>query len=211
MANKMKCLILSAAEITDYSFLKEIIKKETLFVICADGGYRHAENLKIKPDLVIGDFDSYNGENIDCNEIIRLTPEKDDTDTFFAVKEAFKRSFNDIIIAGGIGSRLDHTFANIQTLLYIKNNGGRGILVNENNKICVLKNETCEILKESKYVSIFSLCPVSYGITLEGMKYPLSNYDLKNDSILGTSNEILKEKGKISVKNGCLLVIFSDD
>lgn len=211
MANKMKCLILSAADIEDYSFLKRIIQKEDLFVICADGGYRHAENLKIKPDLVIGDFDSYKGDNIDCDEIIRLIPEKDDTDTFFAVKQAFKRGYKDIIIAGGIGSRLDHTFANIQTLLYIKNNGGIGILVNEKNKIFVLKNETSEIYKESKYVSIFSLCPVSYGITLEGMKYSLSNYDLKNDCIIGTSNEILNEKGKISVKNGSLLVIFSDD
>ena len=211
MANKIKCLILSAADIYDYSFLKNIIKKEKLFVVCADGGYKHIEKLNIKPDLVIGDFDSFDREKVDCSEIIKLIPEKDDTDTFFAVREVLRRGFKDIIISGAIGNRFDHTFANIQTLLYIKNNGGNGILINEKNKMFILENESFEVFKESKYVSVFSLLPVSYGITLEGMKYPLNNYDLKNDCIIGTRNEILSEKGKITVKNGCLLIIFSND
>ncbi len=211
MANKIKCLILSAAQIKDYSFLLEMVKNEEFFIICADGGYKHIEKLNITPDLVIGDFDSFKKEEINCPEIITLPVEKDDTDTFFAVKEALSRGYSEIYIAGGIGNRLDHTFANIKTLLYIKNNGGNGFLINENNKAFVIINESLKLKREKKYVSLFSLLPVSKGIYVEKMKYSLKNFDLRSDSILGTSNEFMTDYGEITVNDGCLLVILSDD
>ncbi|MBR4950056.1 MAG: thiamine diphosphokinase [Clostridia bacterium] len=211
MANKMKSLILSAAHINDYDFLINLLENDDFFIICADGGYKHIEKLNITPDLVIGDFDSFQKEKINCREIITLPVEKDDTDTFFAVKEAMRRGCSEIYIAGGIGSRLDHTFANIETLLYIKNNGGEGYLINENNKAFVLSNDSIKLKKEKKYISLFSLLPISKGITLKGMKYSLENFDLRSDSILGTSNEIINEFCEIIVTDGCLLVILSED
>ena len=110
-----KCVIFAGGDFEIADFAE---RDRGLFAICADGGYRHAESVGLKPDVFIGDFDSFDGllpENI---EVHRSVPEKDDTDTMLAVKYAIENNFNYIIIYGGLGGRFDHTFANIQTLIY---------------------------------------------------------------------------------------------
>ena len=110
MAVKMKCTIVSGAPETELEYMEKYF--DNSYIICADSGYRKCEKLGIKPDLVIGDFDSSDKPNFDC-ETIALDVRKDDTDTFFCVKTAVKKGFDEIVILGGIGSRLDHTYSNI--------------------------------------------------------------------------------------------------
>ena len=69
----------------------------------------------IKPHILIGDFDSLDTEDADC-PVIRLQAEKDDTDTLVCFRHGLEKGFNDFIILGGLGGRLDHTFANLQIL-----------------------------------------------------------------------------------------------
>ena len=53
-----RCVIVGAAQITNYARLREQLRPGDFFIFC-DGGLNHAENLGVKPDLVIGDFDSH--------------------------------------------------------------------------------------------------------------------------------------------------------
>ena len=48
----MKSIIFSGAYIENYDYLSEINFDEYL-IICADSGYKHAENLKIVPDVIL--------------------------------------------------------------------------------------------------------------------------------------------------------------
>ena len=181
---------------------------DNAYIIAADSGYLAVKKMDLTPDLVLGDFDSLEVKP-DCMEIITAPAEKDDTDTMLAVKTALCRGYTDITIAGSIGGRLDHTYANIQTLAYILKNGGFGRLVGGNDTVELLNvGEYSYERKDSMYLSLFS-----YGesavLTTTGTKYNVTQYRLESTFPLGVSNEITHDKCGISVHEGQVLVIFS--
>ena len=55
--------------------------------------------------------------------------------------------------------------------------------------------------------SIFALDEEVGGVTLEGMKYPLSEAVITNRFPIGVSNEIIGKSACIKVKSGLALVI----
>ena len=117
--------------------LGRVSKPQNGLVICADSGYEHAVTLGIKPDIIVGDFDSYEGELPSGVEIHRTVPEKDDTDTLMAVKIAIERGCDRIYLYGALGgARFDHAFANLQTMLYAREHGAELILLG-NERICL--------------------------------------------------------------------------
>lgn len=203
-----KCYIFAGApgaECSDVKFSRG-------YVICADAGVELARSMGIEPDTVIGDLDAYKGRIPEECEVIKYPPEKNDTDTMLAVKLAINRGCNHIIICGGLGGRLDHTYANIQTLRYIMNHGAFGELVGNGN-IAMLQGPGVKVYSRINdyYFSLFSLTETCSGITLTGFKYPLKNAELKSSVPLGISNEITGKSGIVSVEKGVLLVIFSKD
>lgn len=191
---------------------RNIIFDDERYVICADGGLRHALRLGIEPDVIIGDFDTYKAKLPDKWEIIKYPPEKDDTDTMLAVKLALSRGYKNITICGGLGGRLDHTFANIQALRYILRHGGNGELVDDSN-VATMQGPGVKVYSRLRgyYCSLFSFGDECSGITATGFKYPLKNGVLKNSFPLGASNVVTGKSGVISIEKGTLLVIFSKD
>lgn len=204
-----RCYIFAGSPDAD---CKDVIFDDDRYVICADGGLKLALRLGIEPDVIIGDFDTYKGKLPEKWEIIKYPPEKDDTDTMLAVKLALNRGYKNITICGGLGGRLDHTFANLQTLRYILKHGGIGELVGEGN-IATMQGAGVRVYSRLRgyYCSLFSFGDECSGITLTGFKYPLKNGTLKNSFPLGASNEVTGKSGVISVEKGSLLVIFSKD
>ena len=87
-----QCIIIGSAPVEDLSVFREYNTSES-FVICADGGLDTALAAKIKPNLIIGDFDSAKSAPPANVETVRLMKEKDDTDMFSAVKEGMHRGY----------------------------------------------------------------------------------------------------------------------
>lgn len=167
------------------------------------------QSLGLKADLYIGDFDSAQKPETETETLV-YPVEKDDTDTLLAVKEGIKRGCKSFLIFGGTGGRFDHTFANIQTLMYAERHGASAALVDSENFMFILKNDTAYIEKNpGEKVSIFSFEQAAHGVSLEGFYYPLQNADLYNHFPVGTSNYIVKDKGKVTVKKGTLLIVIS--
>lgn len=202
-----KAVIISAGSVTDYEYTKSFIN-EGDFVICADGGLAHAEKMGVKPDLTVGDFDSYNGSV--TGEVRRFNPEKDYTDTHIAVTEALDRGYKKIVLLGASGTRLDHTLSNIGLLEYIANNGAEGFLINETNKITVTNKSSVIKREEGWHLSLIPIGVVK-GVTLKNLKYSLENYDLKFSESLAVSNEFTNKDAIIEIKEGSLIVIKSRD
>jgi len=184
------------------------------YIICADSGYKHAKKLKLKPDVIVGDFDSYSGKlPADC-EIIRTVPEKDDTDTLMAVKIAIERGYDVIYLYGAMGgSRFDHAFANIQTILYAREHGA-DLMLFGNEFICIQGAEEGDAMytDESgrwgfRYFSVFALTETVKIKSLRGVKYPLENYEMKASFPIGVSNEITGGQAFLSIESGLALVI----
>ncbi len=179
------------------------------YCISADAGYKKLKKLGITPDLLIGDFDS-SGKipNLGC-EIITFPIQKDDTDTMLAVKEAHKRGFNRIYLSGCSGGLLDHTVANLQTLLYAKRQGISAFLVGEGETALVLENEKITVYPDREIrFSLFAIDGIAKGVSICGAKYSAEDIALTCDFPLGVSNCFSCGIASISVKNGALLMIY---
>lgn len=205
----MRCVIIAGSPDTDVEFLRSAVK-QTDFVICADKGYFFAKNADITPNLIIGDFDSYNGKiNEDC-DIISLNSEKDDTDTVHSIDVAFEMGYTEFLILGGLGGRVDHTFANISALHYIHNKGGKGILLSKYEKVEFLsKGEYSYNNLNGKTFSIFAFGCKEVTVSYEGVKYPLENYPIQSSVPLGISNIFTSDKSKISIYDGNAIFILN--
>lgn len=203
------CAIISGGVIEDLSSVETTHLKDFL-IICADAGYLYTQKLGITTDIIVGDFDTLGFVPENVNEVIRHIPEKDDTDTMMAVKTALDKGCSYIEIYGALGGRLDHAFANIQALSYIKSNGADGRIISDNEVIMLLCNEKALLQRKQGYsLSLFSYTDQCKGVTETGVKYPLKDYTLKSDFPLGVCNEITEEFAEISVKCGKLLIIQS--
>lgn len=205
------CIVIGAGDLT----VGEIPGREDAFCIAVDGGLGYCGVLGIEPDLLLGDFDSVSEgearavvqlEQEIPHRVIRLPVEKDDTDMLAALKEGLRRGYRDFRIYGGTGGRLDHTLANIQCLLYLKEQGAVGYLVDGSGMILVLVDEAVHFQKGLRgYLSLFSLVKESRGVCIEGMKYPLKNAVIHNSFPIGISNEFTGEEAVVSVEQGALV------
>lgn len=206
-----RCVILCASPNTSISFLKETVK-ENDFLLCADGGYRYAEAIDRKPDLLIGDFDSSEKPKSSC-EIITFPREKDDTDSMLALKIGIERGFTDFLLLCGLGGRLDHTLANLSLFNFALSKNVNLKIADEQNILETICDESRNIRKEKqmKNLSVFPLGGYAYGVSLKGVKYPLNEYTMEPVCPLGVSNEITGESATVSVRKGTLLIVRSSD
>lgn len=205
----MRCIIISGSPDTDINFIKQTVEQND-YIICADNGYRFAKAAEITPNLIVGDFDSYLGELPDESEIVTLNPEKDDTDTAHCVELALKKGFDEIIILGACGGRLDHTLSNLSTLLYIENFGAKGALFSQNEKILMLKSGVHRF--DNLCGKTFSLFPFgckSVSVSYSGVKYPLNSFAVSCDTSLGVSNVFTSNTSEIIINDGNAIVIIN--
>ncbi len=197
----MDCYIIGAGDF--FGFAKRPCGDD--FVIAADGGYAVCQKEGIAPNLILGDFDSLGWVPKDGN-VLRAPVEKDDTDMMLAVKEGLKRGCTRFHIYGGTGGRLDHTIANLQTLLYLKAHGADGLLYDKNCYFTVLKNEKREFLaRETGTFSVFALQAEAKGVTISGGQYETSGITLKEDEPMGVSNCFVGKPVTVEVLDGTLL------
>ena len=178
-------------------------------VIAADGGYASLCALGIRPDLVVGDFDSLN-EIPDHPEVLRLPRIKDETDMGFAINHALTLGYTRFLLLGGMGGRLEHTIANLQLLAGLNRQGALGILYGNGQAAAVITNGSFTFPETlSGYCSVFCQSGTAEGVTIEGMKYPLYEDELTGDFPLGVSNEFLGVPATVSVERGTLLLIWA--
>lgn len=202
--NGHECYIIGAGDF--FGFKEE--PDDSDYVIAADAGYKYCREYNIIPDLVLGDFDSL-GDAPEHPNIMQLPVEKDDTDTVFAIKVGLERGYKHFFIYGGLGGkRSDHTIANIQSLLYLANRGGRGWLLGENCIWTVIKNSSIRLAGGEGNVAVFCIDGRAEGVNLRGLKYELENAVISSDFPLGVSNCMDCAEAEISVSDGALLIMY---
>ena len=183
VSEKKRCVIVGGADIGDYARVKQYLREDDAVVFC-DSGLKHMEALGVKPALIVGDFDSHCNPHLDVETIV-LPCEKDDTDTVFAVKTMVQRGYDDFLLIGVIGARLDHTLGNVSILLYLDSLGKKAEIVDDYSEMQIVSKDEVSI-----------------------EKYPLDGAEITCEYQYGVSNEVLPGKtAKISVRDGKLLLI----
>ena len=198
-----RCVIFCAG---GFEKLARPIQKDD-YILAADGGLAHLQKLGLTPDGIIGDFDSlgYVPQNSQVFPV-----EKDDTDSMLAVRKGLELGYKEFILYGALdGPRLDHTIANLQTLLFLESQGAKGTLVGLRYLITTVKNGVLKLpLAESGIVSVFCLGEKARGVTIRGLKYGLENGQLDSSFPLGVSNHFVGKESSVAVEEGTLIVMY---
>ena len=200
-----RCFVFAAG--TFYG-LRQRPGREGDLVIAADAGYQACLRAGIVPDLLLGDFDSMDPP-ADFSHVRRLPVEKDDTDTLAALRTGLEAGCGEFHIYGGTGGkRLDHTLANLQSLLFLRRRGARGWLYGDDFLWTVIENEALEVpgAVEWGLFSAFCLGDRAEGVDETGFQYPLENAVLTPDFPIGVSNHITAPLARVSVRKGALAV-----
>lgn len=200
-----KCYIFAGGEFD--GFFDQV--KEEDYIIGADKGYTYIEKIGLRPNIIIGDFDS--AKKPDFENKIVLKPEKDETDLYAAINIGIKKGYKKIIVYGALGGRISHTIANIKILEDFKKKGIDIELKNKNQRLFVIDKNFIEKKQiENTYVSLFALTKKVENLSLINLKYQLKNYILENDMHIGVSNEPIGKEFKIEFDKGMVLVIYEN-
>lgn len=211
----MKAIIVSGGNSPSKEILLKYIE-EGDYIIGADKGCNALYEYKIKPDLVIGDFDSAKKEIIDnfkkmqC-EVVTLNPEKDYADTYLAYEKAKEKGFSKVLFFGVTGTRIDHFLGNVGILLKALEDNIEAEIIDEHNR-AFLANK--EVTLKGEYGETVSLIPLSEkveNVTIVGAKYTLDKYTMTLLEPRALCNEFLNEDINISFDSGIMMIIFSKD
>jgi len=209
----MRFLLFLNGEINDFSYINPMLLCSD-FIIAVDGGLKYIDKLGIKPNLLIGDFDSATWgllkkySNIDTLE---YPSKKDFTDLELAISFAIEQGATEIILFGALGGRIDHAMANIYSMIKPIKKGIKTWICADNEDIFLI-NADAEIELFYKKGTILSLLPLTLevlGINTLNLEYTLINAALQVGTSLGLSNIFTDEKAEISVTSGILAIIVN--
>ena len=188
-------------------------------IIAADGGARHCLALGLTPHLVVGDFDSIDGDQLAMlrqtgAELIQYPERKDFTDLELALQHARQRGADEILVLAALGGRWDQTLANI-LLPAAEEYASLNIrLIDGAQEISLIKpGQRLDIHgRPGDTVSLIPLKGDAHGITTQALEYPLYCEILHFGSTRGVSNVLVEDQAWVSLQQGLLLcVVIHED
>lgn len=214
----MRTLLITGGSLSEKFALEYIDKNSFDYIIAVDAGLGFFYHNKLRPDHIVGDFDSANTEIVKYFSetdipLEKHKPEKDATDTELALELAIELGSTEIHILGATGRRIDHLLGNIRILGMAMEKGILCYIIDENNRLRLIDGRT-EIKRSEQYGYYVSILPFTSsieGISLKGFKYPLDNYTMQGYNALGVSNEIVDETAVITIGSGVAILIESRD
>ena len=199
----MRGIIICGGKVGEY--IKDYIKPDD-FVICADSGYDRAKAFGINPDIVIGDMDSTLEKEIPF-EKITYPARKDFTDSELAVNYAKEKDLDSVLMFGMIGTRMDHSLANISLLSGLKN----AVIIDANNEIYFSDGK---FTLSGRIGDTISIIPHKEDVLVaksKGLDYPLFDTTIKCGTTLGVSNVMTENECEIEIEKGSAFIIRSRD
>ena len=214
----MKTLIVAGGELSS-AFLMSFMKTDPPdYVIAADRGLDVLAEAGIRPDLVLGDFDStvlgpglFAGQGTACEVYPR---EKDFSDMESAFRAAIERGSTEMMVLGATGGRMDHFLANVMDLRIPLAAGIPACIVDEQNTIRLMDRPFVLRRQETrgKYVSLLPLSETVEHVSLRGFRYEAEDITLKqNCASYGISNEMAAETAEVNFREGILILVESED
>jgi thiamine pyrophosphokinase len=207
-------VIFANGKMSDPAQARAQVKKGDL-LIAADGGALHCLELNLVPDLVIGDFDSLQQEDLEIlesrgAEIIRYPARKDYTDLELALQHAVQRGAENILVIAALGARWDQTLANLLLPAASLLQDTRVSLIDGPQEIHLVRGpERLELAgKQGDTVSLIPLGSSADKVTTQGLEYPLNGETLDFGSTRGISNVMLGESASIELQQGLLLCVI---
>jgi thiamine pyrophosphokinase len=209
----MKTIIFANGKIENLDLLYELVRDND-YLVAADGGLKHIRAIGKIPDLLMGDLDSVEKKDLKWLEEqgveIRKFPEKkDQTDLELAILEAVDRGAERLMIAGGLGGRIDQTLANINLLL-IPEIQNIDVRIDDGMEELFLITRHAFIHGEKgDVVSLLPLNRPAMGVMTKGLAYKLQDETLFPERSRGISNAMKKSEAEVSLQSGVILCVHT--
>ena len=206
-----RCLIFANGSLPDLEAARRLLRGDD-FILCADGGTRHALALGLTPSAIIGDFDSIADDEkrkmkMSGVEIIQHPRDKNETDLELALGHAIRLGYREIVIMGALGGRLDQTLGNL-ALLSDTHHASPVTRIDDGVESAQFCRGQARV--EGRRGDLVSLIPWGgevTGIRTEGLRWPLSDETLYPEKTRGISNELTGGTAHIQIKTGLLLIV----
>lgn len=211
----MKAVIVCNGSVKDYNVIRPFFENAG-YIISVDGGAGHLRKLGIMPDVLLGDFDSANREDIEYFQTRGIKAEqfpveKDMTDSELAIERAVEKGVDEIIFIGAMGSRVDHSMANIFLLKKLLDQKVKACIADEHNRVYMFDKTFSMPRVEGYKLSLIPVTEEVTGVTTKGLKYPLNNATMHLGTSWGVSNEFYEDIAGVTIGSGTLLVCLSRD
>ena len=211
----MRVIIVTGGNPPSKSLLLSYLKEED-YLIGVDKGCNCLYEYGLKPNLILGDFDSAKAEVINYYkeslvEFVKFKPEKDYSDTDLACRKAMETGAKQILLFGATGTRVDHTLGNIGLQLNAFNEGIIIEIIDDNNRTYLINKNTKIQAKDRGIISFHAISEVVKNINITGAKYDLVDYDMTLFEPRAICNEFIGEDINITFDSGIIMVIFSKD
>jgi thiamine pyrophosphokinase len=209
----MQIIIFANGNLPNLEKARALIRPDD-FILCADGGTRHALALGLTPNVVIGDLDSVIDEERRKIkemgvEVIEFSRDKNETDLELAINYALTLNPSQILILAALGGRMDQTLANI-TLLSNSSLITRNLRITDGVEEIFFCRDQAKI--EGRSGDIVSLIPWQgevTGVFTENLRWHLHHETLHPDKTRGISNEMTADVATVSIQSGLLLIVHT--
>lgn len=211
MFSLQRIIIFANGELPNLQRARLLLQPDA-YIICADGGTRHAMALNVQPHLIIGDMDSVEQEQLqtfqDADVLLELFPhDKNETDLELAINRAIELEPKQIIIIGALGGRLDQTLGNLALLADVRLSTFDVRFDDGVEEVFICREQAEVHGRSGDLVSLIPRLGAVSGIQTKNLKWPLNNETLYPDKTRGISNEMLTDTASISVGSGLLLIV----
>ncbi|MEW6084403.1 MAG: thiamine diphosphokinase [Chloroflexota bacterium] len=214
-----RIIIFANGELPDLEKARALLRPDD-YIICADGGTRHALALGLTPDLVVGDMDSIASNEWKVLEEksipVELFPrDKNETDLELAINKAAEMNPAEIVIVAALGGRMDQTLANIVLLSNSYLVTGNVYLDDGIEQIlfCRAKSpQGNQVEVRGRSGDTVSLIPWGgpvHGIRTENLKWRLDRETLYPEKTRGVSNEMTSDTAFVKIESGSLLIVHT--
>lgn len=206
-----RIIILANGELPDINTARSLIQNGD-YIICADGGTRHALELGVRPNLIVGDLDSADPAVIqsfrnDGTDIELYPRNKNETDLELAINRAIELNLKQIVIVAALGGRLDQTLGNI-TLLTDSRLSTFDVRLDDGVEEIFFCRDRVQVKGRSgDIVSLIPWLGVVSEIQTQNLKWALNKETLYPDKTRGISNEMISDTASISIGSGLLLLV----
>ena len=211
----MRCIIVTGGNPPSKDLLLSYLKNED-YLIGVDKGCNALFEFGLKPNLILGDFDSVSSEVMSYYresgvDILKFQPEKDYSDTDLGYRKAIELGAKEILLFGATGTRMDHMLGNVGLLMKSLRDYVRLEIIDDNNRIYLIDKSTRIQGEAEGIISFHAAIDVVKNINIRGAKYDLVNYDMTLFEPRAICNEFIGKDIDITFDSGIIMVIFSKD
>ena len=166
-----EAVVVANGELRDSADLRRMIDETPLLLICDGALHNYMQLFQRKPDLIIGD-----GDSVEAEELKRMgltfvqVQEQEYNDLTKAVRYALKQGAKRIAILGAERGRLDHTIGNSVLLAEYYKMGAEVRMISTEGMLLPFQGALQICMEAGQPISFFALTPAP--MSARGVEYP---------------------------------------